>query len=146
MLNTLEVRKTKKFGRGLYAKRNIKKGEIVERSPVVVIHNQQGVTSTIINTYVFEWRRDSSALALGLGSLFNHKNRANVSYNPVFSENEIIFVATKNIKKGEQCFIDYGYDPIRGYETTERSIYRALQQKFDPVPPSPIFKDLRADE
>lgn len=112
-MSNVIVKNTKKYGRRLYATRNFKKGEIVEVSPVVVIDSDDANTiwSTLLSLYTFEWGKESSALALGYGSLFNHSKTFNVSYMNSFKTKEIFFVTTKNIRSGQQLFIDYGYSP-----------------------------------
>lgn len=133
MMSKLEVA-SNKYGRGLYATRKIRRGEVVERSPVIPIPYHIKLDGTPIDVYLFEWRRDDRALALGLGSLFNHSGkRSNITYNPVHQTNEIIFVATRDIRRGEQLFINYGYDPIQGKERTEKALFRRLKAKFEPV-------------
>lgn len=120
MADKFSVKNTKKYGRGLYANKNIKKGEIVEVSPVLIIDRDDAkrISDTIVNVYVFEWNRQNSALALGNGSLFNHSKKSNVSYMNSFSTKEVIFISNKEIKKGQQLFINYGYDPAHGIEVT----------------------------
>lgn len=127
----ISIKNTKKYGRGLYAVKNIKKGEIVLRDPVLEVGYGFDITASSINCYVFGWERSCSAIALGLSSLINHSKRPNVTYNPVFRTKEIIFVATKDIRRGHQLFIDYGYDPKRGKETTERNLFKKLKSKYE---------------
>ena len=142
MLNVI-VKNTKKYGRGLYATRNFKKGEIIEISPVVVIEKSDTHTieATALNLYVFEWNKHSSALALVHGSLFNHSNRSNVSYMNSFRTKEIVFITTKKIKKGAQLFIDYGYDPKEGIRITQRNRERKLSLFKDPLKARPLSHD-----
>jgi uncharacterized protein len=129
--SVIEVKTTNKYGRGLYAARNIRKGEVVESSPVVEL-NSYDITHTRMNMYVFGWKGNgTSALALGLGSLFNHSKKANVTYNPVFSTKTILFVAMRDIRKGHQLFIDYGYDVKRGIEVTEKNLLIHLRNKYE---------------
>jgi SET domain-containing protein len=118
------IKNTKKYGRGLYATRSIKKGEIVETSPIVSIDKREAglISSTLLNVYVFEWNKDSSALALGNGSLFNHSSKkSNVSYMNSFLTKEIVFISNQNIKKGQQLFINYGYEPSYALAITEKN-------------------------
>lgn len=128
----IEVKDTRKLGRGLFATRNIRKGEVVERSPVIVLESSLvPVKSSLLNVYMFEWQRNTSSLALGLGSLFNHSaKRANITYNPVYQRKEIIFVATRDIKRGHQLFINYGYDPKYGLQVTKRNKIDALEDEL----------------
>jgi len=117
------IKNTKKYGRGLYAQRNIKKGEVIERSPVISISKKEGddTIKTVFNFYVYEWAEGfHSALALGYGSLFNHSPNHNVDYCNLYETGLIVFTAKRNIKKGEQLFINYGYDPIAARKRVEK--------------------------
>lgn len=120
----IEIRKCK-FGRGIFATRDIKKDEVVERSPVIVISPESHVHGTILETYVFQWtdRRKDCAVALGLGSIFNHSWNQNVSYRPDHKKLEIVYKAVRNIPKGEQLFINYGYTPL-----TKKQIQKRLRK------------------
>lgn len=132
-MTNLIIKNTKKYGRGLYATRNFKKGEIIETSPILLIEKTDigSIETTVLNTYVFEWTKNASALALGHGSLFNHSPKSNVAYMNSFRTKEIFFITTKNIKKGQQLFIDYGYDPLHGIKITEQNrAHRREQDKY----------------
>lgn len=142
----LIIKNTKKYGRGLYSTKNIKKGDIVEISPIVVLdkYEAQKITDTLLNVYVFEWSKEGSALALGKGGLFNHSRTSNISYMNSFRTKEIFFIATKNIKKGTQLFIDYGYDPLYGISVTVENKKNSLKYKKEIYPsPSPEGRDFR---
>jgi SET domain-containing protein len=104
------------MGRGLYTTENIKKGEVVMKCPVIPLDDYefQQQKDTIIELYNFDWK-DGSAIALGLGSLFNHNDNPNVTYVNDYKGQSIVFTALCNIRKGSQLFIDYGYDPIISY-------------------------------
>lgn len=128
------VKTTKKYGRGLYANKNIKKGEIINISPVLVIEKSEAnkIVDTILNIYVFEWSKDASALSFGYGSLFNHSKKPNVTYMNNFSTKEIFFITSRNIKKGEQLFINYGYEPEYGIQVYNRNKQNNLcSNKYD---------------
>lgn len=124
----IKLRKTKKFGRGLYATKNIKKGQVVELSPVIPLTGWEHdhLKSTVMNTYVFEWDSDGAALALGFGSLFNHSQDCNVTYDSLLKSKQIKFTATRNIKKGEQLLINYGYEPEYGIAETKKNREKQL--------------------
>jgi len=118
-MSNVVIKNTKKFGRGLYAVRDFKKGEIIEVSQVIVLDevNTRICDATILGLYLFQWgkKENHTALALGHGSLFNHSFKANVKYEG--NSKEMVFTAARNIQKGKQLFIDYGYDPTmyKGY-------------------------------
>lgn len=134
----LEVRKSRKYGRGVYATRAIKAGELVESSPVLVLDEWEAtkVYPTVLNHYVFSWNdKLESAIAFGFGSLFNHSTKDSLTYEPNYKEKTIDFMALRNIKKGEQLFIDYGYNVKSGIEATKNNREKAEaaeQIKVDP--------------
>ena len=132
-MSNVAIKNTKKYGRGLYATRNFKKGEIIEVSPVVTLDKMDTKTicDTAINMYVFGWSKDCSAFALGNGSLFNHSKKSNVSYMNSFRTKEIVFTANKKIKRGQQLFIDYGYDPKYSIKITKENKERKLYLNTD---------------
>jgi len=107
----LEVRNTKKYGRGVFATRDIKAGEIVEKSPVLIfdIWDSNRLAATALNCYAFNWNDESVAIAFGFGSLLNHSKRENITYDPNLEDKTIDFIALRDIKKGHQLFINYGY-------------------------------------
>ncbi|GAA5976025.1 hypothetical protein JCM5350_000289 [Sporobolomyces pararoseus] len=123
------------LGRGVFASQDIPAGQIVEISPVLVLSEKEyrgfdpkseneggelkGVEASQLRGYVFTWGKNGDmAVALGLGSLFNHSALPNVSYEIKQSEYTIHYRAAKPIKAGEELFIFYGHsvrfsgDPI----------------------------------
>jgi hypothetical protein len=65
-----------------------------------------------IKTMVFNWgnltkTQPSSALALGYGSLYNHANPASLTYEAVLENQSMRYIATRDIKKGEELTINY---------------------------------------
>src|SRR5258708_34465829 len=75
----IEVRLARKKGRGVFARKNIRRGTVIERVPVVVMRGQEVFTNaprTKLADYVFSWGRGKLAFACGYGALYNH------SYQP----------------------------------------------------------------
>ncbi|KAF7365315.1 Histone lysine methyltransferase set7 [Mycena venus] len=106
-------------GRGIFAAHAIPKQTVVESSPVLLLgkkeYEQHG-RFTILDHYTFKWKNGSMALALGLGSLFNHSNSPNVSYT-IDSANDLIhYTTTRNVEQDEELCIYYGsnlwFDPV----------------------------------
>lgn len=120
----IKIRKSKKYGRGVYATRDIKTGELVESSPVLVLDEWEAtkIYPTVLNHYVFSWNeKEESAIAFGFGSLFNHSRKHSLTYQPNYKNKTIDFVALRDIKKGEQLFINYGYSVENGIESTKNN-------------------------
>jgi uncharacterized protein len=107
-------------GRGVVADRGIRAGELVERSPVLVIpHGDRPATDgSIVFTYVFMWEHGTveedlyrhegrSAIALGYTSLLNHSYAPNCEFVRHIDELMIDLVALRDIAAGEELTIDY---------------------------------------
>jgi len=109
-----KIKNTPNMGRGLFAVRDIRKDIVIEKSPVLVLEKEE-VEGFFIDNYAYHWYPYTdgvTALALGFGSLFNHSINDNIEYINDYDKDQIIFKTMRPIKKGEQLFIDYGYDPL----------------------------------
>lgn len=111
----LKVLSTPDKGRGVFARESIPADTLIEVSPVLIVSNdeykQHTLNKTIFESYLFTWSRGGDyALALGLGSLFNHSDSSpNVSY-VLDKVNQCIRYTTKRlIKKDEELCIFYGH-------------------------------------
>ncbi|MFO0745761.1 MAG: SET domain-containing protein [Myxococcota bacterium] len=95
-------------GRGVFASRAFAKGEVVEVAPVLVLppEQQDRLDGTVLDSYVFGWR-DTVALCLGCGSLYNHAWDACLEYQRHLDECLIDFVAIRDIAAGEELTINY---------------------------------------
>jgi uncharacterized protein len=112
----VRVGPTAKKGRGVFATRAFAKDELVEAAPVIVMPacDQNLVHETLLNDYVYEWR-DSIAVALGYGSLYNHSWDPNLEYRKRHAEALIEYVAIRDIAEGDELTINYSSSrPDRG--------------------------------
>ena len=110
--DSIEVKRIKGKGRGVFARRPIRKGEVIETVPVIVLSAEdyeEGVSGTVLAHYGFEWGRGRMALALGYGSLYNHSYRPNARYNDVGRTK--VFLALRDIAAGEEVTVNYNGDP-----------------------------------
>ncbi len=106
----LTIRKVRGMGRGVFAARPFRKGEIIEICPVLRLHTgTEGKLDRGLECYVFRWGKDGTELviALGYGSLYNHSPDANAHFYPRPAREEIVFRALRDIAVGEQILIDY---------------------------------------
>lgn len=110
MHQNVRIRKNR-YGRGLYARRDIRRGALIEVSPVIVINRGDVGDDEPLSNYVFEWSRGKRAVALGMGSLFNHSKTANAWWEVVRDKKVLRFYAAKDIRAGEEILVDYGYQP-----------------------------------
>lgn len=108
------VKKTANKGRGVFALRNFKKGEIVENCPVINItpKERKQLEKTIFAYYIYPWRSTrSGSLALGYGSIYNHSFTPNADWKQNFKTNSMVYRALRDIKKGEEITINYNSEP-----------------------------------
>lgn len=112
--NKIEVRNISKTERGVFASFHIKKGEVIEMSPVILIpkNQQKVIDKTSVFNYYFYWGpKNQPALALGYGSLYNHSYQPNARYDHDEKRRLMIFRAIRDIKKGEEIRTNYNGDP-----------------------------------
>lgn len=103
--------KIKKAGRGVFAARSIKQGDIIEKCPVLVFPRKDYllVKKTELRNYYFMWGKSTSAVCFGYGSIYNHSYEPNATYEKRIREKTIKFIAIKNIKEGEEITVNYNY-------------------------------------
>lgn len=107
--DALEVRKSPGKGRGVFARKDIKKGVTFETVPLIVFDNAECEGAKMC-TYVFEWTKKTSAIALGYGSIYNHSYEPNARYYDGRNETKL-FVAIRDIKAGEEITVNYNGNP-----------------------------------
>ncbi|GGM39776.1 SET domain-containing protein-lysine N-methyltransferase [Paraliobacillus quinghaiensis] len=100
------------FNRGVFATRDIKKGEIIHIAPVIPYPNKEHdfIEQTVLDDYVFEYGKNHTAVVLGYGMLFNHSYTPNADYDINFSNHTFEFFAHTDIKAGEEALINYNGD------------------------------------
>ncbi len=111
-MGPIVMRNTDKYGRGIFADRYIKKGELIEEAPVIIIPKQEWkqMRKSVLLNYVFRWGKDK-AIALGYGSLFNHSFTPNAKYITNIKNQTIDFYARQDIQKEEEILVNYNGDP-----------------------------------
>src|SRR5262245_30598671 len=95
--------------RGLIAARDIRKGEVIERCPVVFIDNRHAhlVEQTVFDNVWFEWNKQVSRMPLGYRGLYNHSYKPNAKVHYDYRNRRVVFSALKRIRQGEELFINY---------------------------------------
>jgi len=109
--SALEVRDSPGKGRGVFAVAPLSRGALLEESHVVLVDGAVYATHgthTPLADYVFKWQRGGWALALGLGSLFNHARTPNVGWVRDYHRAVIRYTALRDIAAGEELCISYG--------------------------------------
>tara|TARA_B100000214_G_C23966554_1_gene627988 strand:+ start:424 stop:963 length:540 start_codon:yes stop_codon:yes gene_type:complete len=102
-------------GLGVFAKEDIFSGEVIEVSPVKLMHtdmmSEDVFNDSWLSDYAFKWNEQYSAIVLGWGSMINHNlDLCNVVYHGQSDPMAMVFLATKRIQTGEEIFTRY-YHP-----------------------------------
>jgi len=111
--SAIEVKQTKGKGRGVFARRLICDGEVIERVPVLVLpvgETRSNSGTTRMAGYCFEWGRGTVAVALGYGSLYNHSYKPNARYDDESGQTKV-FRAIRDIAPGEEIVVNYNGEP-----------------------------------
>ena len=114
MPQAIEVRRTKNKGRGVFALKNFKKGEIIENCPVININSKERkkCEGTILAYYIYPWRSTrSGSIVLGFGSIYNHSFDPNADWKQNFKTEKMVYRAIRPIKKGEEITVNYNGEP-----------------------------------
>lgn len=108
------VAQTPKRGRGVFTKTDLPEGTLLEVAPVIVMtrNDRAFLDDTLLHDYIFEWGDDRSqcCMALGYVPLYNHSAPSNCEYEMEFRDQVIRVKTVRDIKAGEELFINYNGD------------------------------------
>lgn len=110
-----------KFGRGVFSDTLIRKGQIVEKCPVIplTVAEYKAILVTKVENYVYTWpgprqsadthqdNWSSACIALGYGSLYNHSDDPNCAWLGDIPNLQFIFKALKAIQPHEEILHNY---------------------------------------
>jgi len=98
-------------GRGVFSADDLAAGTVIEIAPVIVMSAEERVIldKTLLHDYIFLWGTDETqcCVALGYVSIYNHDYQSNAEYEMDFETNTIRIKTVRDIKKGEEIFINY---------------------------------------
>lgn len=102
----LQIRPSLIAGRGVFALKKIKKGEIIEECPVLFVKEY----CESLKNYFFNWSEDPpvGALPLGYGLLYNHADAPNASWSVDPDRKLMIYTAVNDIAADDEIFVSYG--------------------------------------
>ncbi|MEO6595501.1 MAG: SET domain-containing protein-lysine N-methyltransferase [Planctomycetota bacterium] len=109
----LAIQERPERGRGVFARRPFRSGEVLERAPVLVVPRATvaPLRGTLLDDYWFWWDEDHNACGLGWASLYNHGCPANATFQIDSARRWITFVAVVDIAPGAEVTINYHGDP-----------------------------------
>jgi SET domain-containing protein len=98
-------------GRGVFSSNALRKGELIERAPLILIDNTENdlLKQTSLYHYYFVVGNAKTPVAIGLGysSVYNHAGKANATYTINLPAQLVEIRATAAIAAGEEITINY---------------------------------------
>jgi uncharacterized protein len=111
----VEIRASPGRGRGVFARKAIAPGTLIETAPVIILPAAEcrALDQTVIYDYYFHWDGDPDgegrgAVALGLLTLCNHASRPRARVHRNYAQLTLDLIAAAPIEPGEEVTIDYG--------------------------------------
>lgn len=131
-------------GIGVFATKDFKKGDIVERCPMVRMeHRSKYVTDPTINNYMYTqplcpcndcknhgyyyW------MVLGYGMIYNHQDFPTVDWQFNWAEKYADVVANQDIEKGEEIFVTYGNNYFGNNSKRQKTLPKSTMDQIDTV-------------
>jgi hypothetical protein len=94
-------------GRGVFANKDFKKGEVVEVCPLIS-DKKENFKNSVIADYTFKNAfKNEEVLVFGLCSIYNHSDNSNI-YHEQDSKGNMIYTANGYIKNGDELYVNYG--------------------------------------
>jgi uncharacterized protein len=100
----IEVRKSDIHNKGVFSNYDIKKGDLVEVAPYIIINDK----TPVLNYVFFYTKKKYYCFVLGYGSMYNHSADYNLDFYVNDVDHDFEYYAKRDIKKGEELFINYG--------------------------------------
>lgn len=107
----LYIDKTKDKGRGVFTRKKIAEGTIIEISPVIVMtgEDRKLLDQTLLHDYIFVWgkNKDQCCMALGYIAVYNHAYQSNCEYFMDYDDHIMYIKTVRAIHTGEELTINY---------------------------------------
>ena len=106
---------SRKKGKGVFAKRKIAKGTIIDIAHIILISNKDWdlIEDTVLSNYSFEWDDPKcigeyeSAISLSVSQFINHSYNPNTKYRYNYKNKSIEYITVREISKGEEITTNY---------------------------------------
>ncbi|MGN6491708.1 MAG: SET domain-containing protein [Agriterribacter sp.] len=111
LLPFLYIDGTKDKGRGVFTRKKIAAGTVVETAPVIVMSGEDRklLDQTLLHDYIFIWgkNKDQCCMALGYIPVYNHSYQSNCEYFMDYDDETMFIKTVRAIDAGEELTINY---------------------------------------
>lgn len=112
MERRLYLKNIKGKGRGVFCHTDLAEGEVIEVCPVIIIPAEEfaPLSATAMMDYSFYFNKEEHtlSLAMGFGSMYNHRQFPNAVYLLNREAKQLVFTARENIGAHTEICINYG--------------------------------------
>lgn len=109
--NKIEVKDSPIHGRGIFATSDINAGEVLEECHFFTLsHTHTSANDGSLYQMVFCWpmgNKECHAVVLGCGSIYNHADDNNATWETDEYHRLYRFYATQHIKSGQEILLNY---------------------------------------
>jgi SET domain-containing protein len=108
----IEVRHSPGKGRGVFAVKALRRGEVIETAPVLIVprRDEEALAASFLRHYMFQTDNGRHyAVALGFASMINHDDDANAEF--FVDTGTIVIRALRRIRAGDEVTVNYGWHP-----------------------------------
>lgn len=103
----VEMKPSPIHGRGMFAKRPIKSGQLIEAAPLIFFNRENDLTSnSVIKHYDMNIDGKTSSIMLGYATIYNHSDDNNAKW--LVNGDQIYITALRDIQTGDEVFVNYG--------------------------------------
>jgi len=111
----IELKESPLHGRGVFAKKRITKGSLIERAPVIFLSSDEKeilrFTKLFHYYFLLSESEKQAAFSFGYASFYNHSPKANAFYTFSRKRNTINIYAYQTIEAGDEVTINYNGKP-----------------------------------
>ncbi|KRT14427.1 hypothetical protein ASU31_19225 [Pedobacter ginsenosidimutans] len=111
----IEVKESPLHGRGVFAKSKIRKGNLIERAPIIFLSNEEKQTLRFTKLFHYYFllgnAEKQAAFGFGYASFYNHSPEANAFYTFSRKKNTLNIYAYQTIEAGSEVTINYNGKP-----------------------------------
>jgi len=111
----IEVKESPLHGRGVFAKSKIRKGNLIERAPIIFLLNEEKETLRFTKLFHYYFLlgnvEKQAAFGFGYASFYNHSPEANAFYTFSRKKNTLNIYAYQTIEAGSEVTINYNGKP-----------------------------------
>lgn len=101
-------------GRGVFARRAFRKGELIEIAPVIPVGADAVPAGEAPDGYLLDWDPDTKgqehAMVLGYVMLYNHSDKPNLDLESDMNKMTVTVRAARDIRTGEELCWNYSCD------------------------------------